>query len=217
MRGGLRSIASFLTQCFLDTIYPKHCLHCDAEGSYWCADCKKLPIKAWDNHLSLIGEKYFNEIYCLGDYEDTILGELIKTYKYKFVKELCCDLGELLAKELIAKNLQGTIVPVPLSKRRMAWRGFNQVEEIAKVIALKNNMQISRCLKRVKHKKAQAKLSEAERLKNMKDCFELVGTVPKTVILVDDVITTGATINECAKVLKQAGVQYITVLTIAKG
>ncbi len=217
MRGGLRSIASFLTQCFLDTMYPKHCLNCDVEGSYWCVNCKKLPIKDWNNNLSLIGEKYFDEIYCVGDYEDKMLGELIKACKYKFVKELCGDLGELLTREIELKKLDGVIVPVPLSKRRMAWRGFNQVEEIAHVVALKRHMQINCCLKRVKHKKAQAKLSEAERIQNMKDCFEIVGAVPKTAILVDDVITTGATINECAKILKQAGAQYITVLTIAKG
>ncbi len=217
MRGGLRSIASFLTQCFLDTMYPKHCLSCDTEGSYWCVNCKKLPIKAWDNNLSLIGEKYFDEIYCLGDYEDKMLGELIKACKYKFVKELCGDLGELLAQEIEDKKLDGVIVPVPLSKRRMAWRGFNQAAEIAHVVALKKHMQINCCLKRVKHKKAQAKLSESERLKNMKDCFIVSGEVPEIVILVDDVITTGATINECARVLKENGTQYITVVALAKG
>ncbi len=217
MKGGVRSIASFLTQCFLDSIYPKYCLHCDVEGSYWCMNCKKFPIKAWDNQLSLIGEKYFDEIYCLGDYEDPMLGELIKACKYKFVKELCEDLGELLAQEIELKKLDGVIVPVPLSKRRMAWRGFNQVEEIARVIAVKNNLPSSFCLMRVKHKKAQAKLSEAERLENMKDCFEVVGEVPKTVILVDDVITTGATINECSRVLRFAGAEKIVVLALAKG
>ncbi len=217
MRGGLRSIASFLTQCFLDIIYPKHCLNCDLEGSYWCANCKQLPIKTWDNHLSLVGEKYFDEIYCLGDYEDKMLGELIKACKYKFVKELCSDLGELLAQELVARGLQGTIVPVPLSKRRMAWRGFNQAAEIAKIVSRTSKIEYFECLIKSGNYKAQAKLNEEARLKNLVNAFSVTGVVPKNVILIDDVITTGATINECAKVLKENGTRYITVVALAKG
>jgi competence protein ComFC len=201
----------------LDILFPKYCLSCNQEGEYWCASCKRKPVKVWNGRLDLRGDRYFDEIVCLGDYEDEILGVLIKNCKYRFVKDLSKDLGIFLAQGLLNNNLQGTITSVPLSKKRERWRGFNQAAEIARVAARQTNLSYQPCLQRIKHKKAQAKLSELERLHNMNGCFELIGKVPEKVILIDDVVTTGATVNECAKVLRLGGARYITVVALAKG
>jgi len=231
MRGGLRSIASKLWQCFLDSLYPKHCLGCDNEGSYYCNDCQQKPITQWRGGCFGCGEKTengklcrnceikyaFDAVFIMSDYDDEIIGTLIKNCKYQFVKELTKDLGKLGARFLKTKNIHACLVPVPLSAKRRRWRGFNQVEEIANVIAKETNIEIQHCLERIKNKKAQAKLSEIERLTNMQGCYKVVGEVPETVILFDDVITTGATINECAKVLRLAGAETIFVLALAKG
>lgn len=201
----------------LDLLFPKYCLGCDTEGQYLCLSCKTKPFKLWSGSLELLGEKYFDELYCLGDYEDELLGQLIKTCKYRFVKELNNDLGILLVNAMSDKKCSGVVVAVPLSKRRERWRGFNQSEEIAKIFAREFKFEYRNCLIRIKYKKAQAKLSELERQQNMAGCFEVRGEIPDNIILIDDVVTTGTTINECARILKQGGAKKITVCALAKG
>jgi competence protein ComFC len=112
------------------------------------------------------------------------------------------------------------IIPVPLSAKRRRWRGFNQAEIIAKVFANNYGLEMDdKNLIRVKHKKPQAKLNEIRRLENIKDCFDWRGgdLNKKNIILIDDVVTTGATLNECAKVLKAHGAGEVWALVIAKG
>ncbi len=201
----------------LDLLFPKYCLTCHREGEYWCEQCKMKPLKAWDGNLQLIGTKYFDEIICVADYEDETIHKLIKACKYRFIKEITRDLAELLYKELQKQHSNAVLVPVPLSASRERWRGFNQAALIAQVIAKELNMEYLPILKRTKHTKAQAKLTEQERLINMKDCFKVVGNVPNQAILIDDVITTGTTINECARVLREAGTQHIIIAVVAKG
>jgi len=115
---------------------------------------------------------------------------------------------------------ENLIMPVPLSKRRLRWRGFNQAELLARRVAEKYGLELDKDnLIRTKHKKAQAKLNEIERLKNIKDCFVWQGgnLNKRNIILIDDVVTTGATLNECAKVLKAAGAGEVWGLVVAKG
>ncbi|MBI2459677.1 MAG: ComF family protein [Parcubacteria group bacterium] len=112
------------------------------------------------------------------------------------------------------------VVPAPLSKKRLRWRGFNQSELLARSVAEKYGLEFDGVsLIRTRHKKPQAKLTEAARLKNVKDCFEWRGgnLKKRNIILIDDVVTTGATLNECAKVLKAAGAGEVWGLVVAKG
>jgi len=115
---------------------------------------------------------------------------------------------------------QNLIVPVPLHKKRKRWRGFNQAEVIACEIADHFNLEL--CidhLVRIKHKKPQAKLGEAARKDNIINCFAWRGDklANRNIIIIDDVVTTGATLNECAKVLKANGAGEVWGLVIAKG
>ena len=118
-------------------------------------------------------------------------------------------------------DFQGNlIVPVPLSKKRLRWRGFNQAEILAQSFAGHYGREMNgRDLVRLKHKKPQAKLSEAGRLINLKNCFVWQGADlrRRNIILIDDVVTTGATLNECAKVLKANGAGEVWGLVVAKG
>lgn len=112
------------------------------------------------------------------------------------------------------------VIPVPLHKKRLRLRGFNQAAEIAKSIMHKLGLTLdSKNLIRTKHKKPQAKLKESERLINLKNCFKWQGDDlnDRKVIIVDDVVTTGATLNECAKVLKENGASEVWGLVAAKG
>ena len=152
--------------------------------------------------------------------------------KYNFIKDIGSLLGNYLTSFLQSYlnneanykskiiNHQSAIIPIPLHPRRLRWRGFNQTETIARVVAKNFQLEIiTRKLIRTKHKKAQAKLNEWQRLKNVKDCFAWRGDnlAGATIILVDDVATTGATLNECAKILKQNGANQVWGLVAAKG
>ncbi|MFH1822156.1 MAG: phosphoribosyltransferase family protein [Patescibacteria group bacterium] len=114
---------------------------------------------------------------------------------------------------------QAIIIPVPLHKKRERWRSFNQSQMIAEIVAKKFYRPLINDLKRIKHKKPQAKLSETERQKNILDCFswQAKNLANHDIILIDDVVTTGSTLNECAKILKQAGAREVWGLVVAKG
>lgn len=185
-------------------------------------------------------------------YDNFLIKDLIHNFKYNFIKSLGIDLGEFLIETIKNSPLEKAIahrpenfliVPVPLHRRRLAWRGFNQSEILAKEISEELGIKFSNVLKRIKNTKPQIEMVSAdERLKNIQNAFvlkrnskwlsllSLRGTKQslnsrfrgnnniknKTVILVDDMITTGATLEECAKILKQSGAREIWALTIAK-
>lgn len=112
------------------------------------------------------------------------------------------------------------ITAIPLSKKRERERGFNQAECIARAVSEHSGIPYARLLERNKVTKAQAKLSAAERQENVADAFQIspqrnLELTGKTVILVDDVVTTGATLHEAAKTLRQTGDGHIICVTVA--
>jgi len=122
---------------------------------------------------------------------------------------------------ILSSFSQNLIVPVPLHKKRQRWRGFNQAEVLAKnFVEHYSSMQLDEdSLQRTRHTKAQAKLYGAARKQNLKNSFqwrnENLGG--RNVIIIDDVTTTGATLEECARVLKKAGAGEVWGLVVAKG
>jgi len=115
---------------------------------------------------------------------------------------------------------QNIIMPVPLHRKRKLWRGFNQAEIMAKIIADYFNAELFLDkLIRIKHNKPQAKLNKSKRQRNIKGCFAWRGENlrGRNIILMDDVATTGSTLNECAKVLKENGAGKIWGLVVANG
>ncbi|MEA3398364.1 MAG: double zinc ribbon domain-containing protein [Patescibacteria group bacterium] len=215
-------------------------------SSQYCLNCKKQNIygEFCDNCSAYYS---LNGVWIAGDYEDKILSELIKTLKYKFVNAIAGILGDYAAiflANLIKINSNSSInfihplkhgspapnifsnfshsliVPVPLHKQRLKWRGFNQAQKIAEIVANKLNLEIdSSNLIRIKRAKPQAKINAAQRKKNIINCFQWQGKNlnQKNIILFDDVATTGSTLNECARILKNAGAKEIWGLAIAKG
>jgi len=112
-----------------------------------------------------------------------------------------------------------TLIPVPLHGRRERERGYNQAQIICDVLSSRyGTAQSVGSLLRIRHTAQQAKLGRAGRLNNMKNAFEWRGgVVPEHVVLVDDVYTTGATMQECARVLKAAGAKRVEGYVIARG
>ncbi|MCI8636957.1 MAG: ComF family protein, partial [Clostridia bacterium] len=113
-----------------------------------------------------------------------------------------------------------TIIPVPISKKRRKERGYNQSELIAKEMAKNLGIEYNTdCLFKVKNIVEQSKLNKEERQKNIQGVYELHKQNKlqnKKILLIDDIYTTGSTVNECCKILKQASPKQIEVFTLAK-
>lgn len=207
-------------------IFPQCCLIC---GKYvediLCAKCKKeLSEKI---NVRVENENGFNEIYfekhCyIFKYQD--IRNLILDYKFNDKSYLY----EIFSKNII-KNEKicgilkkyDIIIPVPIHKIRKNERGYNQSELIAKKIAeniesLKYENQV---VKKVIHNNMQSSLDKSSRNQNVKNVYKVVNIQKiknKRIILFDDIFTTGSTVNEISKILKQNGAKQILVLTIAK-
>ncbi|MDO8513613.1 MAG: ComF family protein [bacterium] len=220
----------------LDLIFPRFCIGCHKEGSFLCWNCQSKIIKI-KYPTCIKCQKLAEEGICprcksalpltktiiVGYHRDPILKELIHNLKYEGLKEIAGILGDLLIERLkqtdFPKNC--TIVPVPLHKSRLSTRGFNQSTLIAKQIA--DQFSLNYCenlLERIKNTKPQISLTYQDRKSNLTSAFRIrpKTKIPNgTIILVDDVVTTGATIGECAKVLRQGGVRRIWLLALAHG
>jgi competence protein ComFC len=142
------------------------------------------------------------------------LREIIHHLKYADRVSLAEPLGSLLKECLDREPFTGKLViPVPLYRGRERERGFNQAE----LIALRLGLPINTCLlRRRKNTPSQTGLSRNERKRNLAGAFEARATVSGTVIVVDDVYTTGSTMNEIARTLKRAGAERVEVLTVAR-
>lgn len=159
-------------------------------------------------------------------YKDKPIQKIIKAFKYHFIKDLKIPISRLMTGylEKIKKqiNLDDSILmPVPLHKKKFNQRGYNQSELIVSGIAKYLNAETANdCLSKIKSTKDQASLKENRRLENLKGAFLCVKpwlVSGRKIILIDDVYTTGATMQECARVLKEAGAKEVTGLVIARG
>lgn len=149
------------------------------------------------------------------------LARAIKQLKYRFSVPLAASLGGLLAQNVTAKNFVGSrvVCAVPLHAARRRWRGFNQADLLAEVVAQRLALPHAQLLTRTKNTTPQAGLPRAARLQNLVGAFELArdaNVAGQTVILVDDVASTGSTLAECARVLHAAGAAAVWGLVLAR-
>jgi ComF family protein len=213
----------------LDLILPIQCLGCGKEGQFFCGQClEKIPLK-----LDFEKQKTNSPLSGLiiaSDYQHPLLKEALIQYKYNFVSGLAQPLSQLLIKQLNLKkhqfliNAKTIFVSVPLHQRRLRWRGFNQSELLCQNLGKHFHLPFyNDILIRQKNTLPQAKISDAnQRQNNIKNAFQInpgnaVDLKNKTIILVDDISTTGATLSECAKALKSAGAKNIYGLVLAHG
>ncbi len=112
------------------------------------------------------------------------------------------------------------ILPVPISKKRYKQRGYNQTELIAREIRKRTDIElVTNCLYKEKNNVPQSTLNKEDRIENVKNAYIIKNSKiikDKRVIIFDDIYTTGSTVNECSKLLKQNNVKEILVMTIAK-
>ncbi len=231
-------------ELILDVFFPPICLNCrkslDGRNVLVCDDC--LNAIHLNNTLfcpvcrARLAENkkicHFDGPYLLaaaGNYNDPALKNLIHYFKYESFKNLAPLLGDLMIQYLQKSQLinQSTnklinhlVAPIPLHSKRQRERGFNQAELLAKIMAGKLNLEMSDALERIKPTKPQAKSKDSEeRQKNVAGCFKIKNpelVQGKNIILVDDVFTSGATMDEAVKIMKKNGAKKIIALVAAK-
>jgi len=157
-----------------------------------------------------------------GDHEG-ILKDIIWRYKYEFVRILAEPLSEMLVERFgsFAQKKQFIITYVPSSKQRQRWRGFNQSALIAKKIADKTGLNLETLLLKKGRTSPQVGLSKKQRIKNIEGKIKAVNVTKskikdKRILIIDDVYTTGATLEECAKILRQAGAREVWGLVLSR-
>jgi predicted amidophosphoribosyltransferase len=175
----------------LDTLFPVYCLRCNTEGSFICAGCLSVLERLEHQHCivcqkpSIMG---FTHPGCLTphgadglisilNYHDEDVANIIIKGKYNFLPSVFQGLGKFLANEVASGypllTTQYTLVPLPLHKRRLHWRGFNQAEILCQAISAELDLPILDALVRVKSTKTQKDLKRDQRIKNIKDAFAL--------------------------------------------
>lgn len=226
----------------LSLIFPKHCVSCKKLGSYLCENCfSYLSFDA--KSLCLVCNKpAFNGLthpYCIKKYSidgcfsalpyNKTAQKLIYNFKYKpYLTDLKNVLSELFYESLIQnedfnselKRGEWILVPIPLFSSKLRKRGYNQAEIMAKELSKKFNFPFQNILERIKDTKTQVGMTNIQRRKNIKDAFGLINhkseILDQNVFLVDDVVTTGSTLLEAAKILKKNGVKRVIGLTLAR-
>jgi ComF family protein len=160
----------------------------------------------------------FDAAYSFGFYEAE-LRALIHLFKYRRVRTLAAPLGKLLARALPLDQAFDVIVPLPLHWRKRWQRGFNQAELLAREISRRTNTPVENALRRVHNTAAQAGLTSSKRRLNVSGAFQAKRPAVidgRRVLLIDDVMTTGATAASCARALRRAGARQVTLLTLAR-
>lgn len=212
---------------------------------YLCRDCfEKVEFKiehecAFCNSRSQNGatcpfcrrERSLDYLWVATNYENKIIKKTLWAYKYKFISDLKIPLSRLLVKFLKQKSLDKVLanyrsviktLPIPLHPRRLNWRSYNQAELLAREISREFNLEIeSGVLARRQNKKAQAEIeNKEERWANASGIFSCLSAEKiknKTILLIDDIATTGSTLDEAAKILKENGAEKVIGLVVAKG
>ena len=219
----------------IDFVFPKKCVGCHSEGQYLCQGCKakivliQKPFCPICHRITPEGQycprhrKTFNLTgVIIAAYYESPLKEAIQISKYQKVYTLYEELAEILLQRLVQGLPRGRLIlcPMPLHRIKKLSRGFNQAEILTKLLASELEIPILAGLVRTKNTQAQTLLSKNERFNNVKDAFQFHGDPikikEKTILLIDDVVTTGATLSAAAAPLQLAGARNVWGVVLAK-
>lgn len=226
MRKTRVNYCSLIRQCIL-------CQNNTNNPSGFCSDCYSdlpwlgvhcsicaLPLPAQNNSLLCASciqtPPSFEKVYALFDYQFPI-NALISRIKYGRKPQYIGHLARVAAEYYNAEFSDLCIVPVPMHPFSLFRRGYNQAELLAIELSRRLNLPIApKLLKKTKRTPRQITLHRSERLKNQRNAFQCKSTQYKHVLLIDDVMTTGATVEAASRALKRSGVQTVEILVLAR-
>lgn len=232
-----------LLETLRDLFFPAHCAGCAVavEAGWFCPDCAREIRPVPEPRCEICSQPYAGTMdrfvcaNCRGRafhfecavavlHSRGVLRDLIHRLKYGGELWLEEILTEFLFQGLEDPRLEGVvidaIVPVPLHPLRRREREFNQAEILARGLAKRANLRFLPALSRLRYTVTQTHFDRRRRMQNLRDAFELrqnVAVQGKHLLLVDDVLTTGSTLDECARVLLEAGAESVRALTVARG
>jgi ComF family protein len=240
MRIAARLLETFGTLCF-----PPHCAECRAptrSGVHVCDSCAggarrivapfcERCSQPFDGAITqtftcsnCAGREVHFECAVAPYLSRGVVRRLIHAFKYErrlHLRGPLADwLGEALADPRIAGRPFAAFVPVPLHHVRFREREFNQALEIARILSARTGVPVWDCLKRTRYTTTQTKLDRQERMENLRGAFRLrknAAVKDRHIVLVDDVFTTGSTVEECSRVLLHGGAASVRVITVARG
>lgn len=243
----LEMLLQALGRHLLEVFFPRNCVHCgdaveQSDYAFFCQACSRELYLSKPPACTTCGYPFFGMLagprvcpHCVEldpvfDQGKTLFlakgpaRSLIHELKYKAGFYVLGDVCRMLAHAPFYKDYfkDAILVPVPLHATKLRERGFNQSERIAEVLCEATEAKaVQKCLVRVVYTQTQTRLSRAARHRNVKNAFALAGdtvVIPdQTYILIDDVFTTGSTLNACAAVLREAGATRLKVATLGHG
>ena len=223
-----------IKRCLLDLLFPPRCVGCREMGSLFCVRCREKIELIEPPLCPHCGRSRTNGRLCprcLQDplqldgarsvaYFDGTLREAIHHFKYSNLQDLAIPLGRLMGRYWEKSPLPAEIiVPVPLHADRLRERGYNQAALLARELSKSSGLPLAQnSLVRVRATRPQVDLNAQERKENVRDAFHCpgMGLTDKRVLLIDDVYTTGATLEACSIALRQVGARSVWALTLAR-
>ena len=237
-----RKLLSQATDNFFDTIFPKECIGCKKENTVICPECVARTRADIKFVCPKCGKESFfgktcagckdktalSGFFYAGYYGNPLIRDAIYAWKYSFVGEIGESLGNIFLSyaekyRAIFEGFGSPLVQaVPLNYERLLWRGFNQADVLAGKLAERFGYKKIEALARLKKTIPQSEVGDDERAKNIRGAFSVRKDIgeslrDKTIILVDDIFTSGSTMEECARTLKSAGAKEIWGFVLAKG
>ncbi|MFA5166369.1 MAG: phosphoribosyltransferase family protein [Candidatus Paceibacterota bacterium] len=225
-----------------ELLFPKICIGCGRQGQYFCDDCLSLaeiydlqycpycspPRPFYDGRVCHSHHSKIDSIFIASSYKNNNVKKALHLLKY----EPCCkllarDLAKLLYWHLLACGKKPSdfsdclLAPVPLHEKKLRRRGYNQTQEIAKELGDMLQIPCEEILLKIKENKSQTELNRLERMQNVEGCYALnehcsAKITGKNILLLDDIFTTGATMEECAKTLKTTKAKSVWAIAVAR-
>ncbi len=231
----MKSALLSAVQTATDLLFPQRCVHCGADGSLFCTSCETastrlqasevcrtcaLPSRSGTCENCFSDPPALNRAIAVFTYQSEIR-DAVTALKYKDIRAISGRLGTLMAESMPNPNRTpiDTIVPVPISRSRLRSRGYNQSELLARQISESSGITLnSGLLERTADGTPQARTeSIEERTANVQHAFRATTNLNELrILLVDDVMTTGATLNACATALKDSGAAWVGALVLAR-
>jgi competence protein ComFC len=225
-----------ITKFILDFCFPRYCIGCAKPGKYICRRCagtRLTPYYAPQCHVcrhesrcELVHKDCREKTYLDGVIVSYVYGELVErlvaSIKYKFYYALIGSIALLMLQNWDARILSDCVITfVPAHPYRRRWRGFNQAQLLAERLAALTGNECLSLLERSRYNSSQVGQGRSGRLESLHGAFVIKAqfrdNLPQHVVLIDDVMTTGSTVEQCARALKNVGVQCVYGMVFARG
>lgn len=238
-------IARRIGEALLSLLYPPHCANCGAgtaAGEHLCKPCAAGASRIEAPFCRTCSQPFegaiTSEFTCQNCAERRlhfecavaryasrgVVREFLHRFKYDrhfFLRhQLAAWAAEAFDDERLRAAPVDALVPVPLHPARFREREFNQAAEIARLLGRRRGIPVWQALRRIRYTTTQTRLDRQERMENLRDAFRVRHSPPVQschLLLVDDVFTTGSTVEECARALRRAGAASVRVVTVARG